>query len=77
MARKRNPTDLETAEAFRLPDAARAYSVGENLLREAIKDGRLEASKLGDSPRSPVVVTRRAMERLLESSRIRPEKAAA
>ena len=73
MARKRSPTDLDIAEALRLPDAARCYSVGQNTLRNAISAGKLEASKLGDSPRSPLVVTRRAMDQYLESCRVRPQ----
>ena len=80
--RKRNPNDLNAAEAFRLPDAAKLKSVGANVLRDAIKRGELEASKLGDAPRSPVIVTRAALERYIESKRIKPqttpaEKAAA
>ena len=32
--RKRNPNDLNAAEAFRLPDAAKLKSVGANVLRD-------------------------------------------
>jgi hypothetical protein len=71
--RKRNPTDLNTAEAFRIPDAARLYSVGANVFFDAIRRGELEASKLGDSPRSPVIATRAAIERYLAARRIRPQ----
>jgi len=38
-----------------------------------IKRGELEASKLGDAPRSPVIVTRAALERYIESKRIKPQ----
>lgn len=71
--RKRNPTDLTTAEAFRVPDAAMLYSVGANVFFDAIRRGELEASKLGDAPRSPVVVTRAAIEKYLASKRIKPQ----
>ncbi len=70
--RKRNPTNLAAAEAFRVPDAASLYSVGANVFFDAIRRGELEASKLGDSPRSPVVVTRAAIERYLVARRIKP-----
>lgn len=47
--------------------------IGGSKLREAIRRGDLEASKLGDSPRSPVVVTHAAIERWLESHRVEPQ----
>jgi hypothetical protein len=73
--RKRNPNDLDKAEAFRVPDAAARYSVGANVFFDAIRRGELEASKLGNAPRSPVVVTRAAIERYLAAKRIKPQHA--
>lgn len=71
--RKRNiADDLQQCEAFRIPQAATSYNVGEQVVRKAIERGELQASKLGDSPRSPIVITRRAMERWLDSRRMQP-----
>jgi hypothetical protein len=75
--RKRRSNDLGSAEAFRIPDAAARYSVGTNVLRDAIKRGELEASKLGDAPRSPVIIRRVKIEEWIESRRIRPVEAQA
>lgn len=74
--RARKPNDLDSAEAFRIPDAAARYSLGANVLFEAIKRGELEASKIGDSQRSPVIVTRISLERWIASRRIRPQPVA-
>ncbi len=71
--RKRNRSDLSTVHAFRIPDAAAAYSIGANVLFNAIRNGELVASKLGNAPRSPVIVTREAIERYIESRRIKPD----
>jgi len=73
--RKRNPTDLNLAEAFRVPDAAQRYSLSYSVLFAAIKSGKLEASKMGEAPRSPVIVTKAAMERYVDSCRIKPQSA--
>ena len=74
--RKRSPNDLAAAEAYRVPDAAALYSLGANVLFDAIKRGELEASKIGDAPRSPVIVTRVSIERWIASRRIRPQPVA-
>jgi predicted DNA-binding transcriptional regulator AlpA len=72
MAYRRKRHKLENVEAFRIPDAVRAYSVGASTIYGAIKNGELAASKLGTSPRSPVVITRAAIEQWLERGRIKP-----
>ena len=60
MARKRAPAD-PSATGHRVEGIAAKYSIGVSTVRKLIATGQLEASKFGDSPRSPVVVTDEAM----------------
>lgn len=53
--------------AWRLPIAAAAYGFEEASLRKAFQQGRLKATKMGDGPRSPVIVTREAMDEYVAS----------
>jgi excisionase family DNA binding protein len=74
--RKRSAS-LPNPDAYRVDELARRLSVGAGVINKAIRTGELEASKLGDAPRSPVVITREAMQRWLDSKRIRPQAAEA
>jgi hypothetical protein len=69
--RKRKANNLAAAEAFRIPDAGQVFSIGGSVIFAAIKKGELVASKLGDAPRSPVIVTRKAVEEWIKKRRIR------
>ena len=75
MARKRNPLD-PNAVSGRVPDVARRYGIGTGTVSDAIRTGELPASKLGHSPRSPLVIFFADADRWIESYRIRQQRTA-
>ena len=57
--RARKPTDVSSAVALRLPDAAALCSISTSTVRAAVKRGELKAIRVGTGrPRSPLLVRR-------------------
>jgi hypothetical protein len=63
------------AKAHRVPELAGKYRIGTHTVRQAIKSGKLKASKLGDSPRSPLIILDEDAREWIESCRMQPEAA--
>jgi hypothetical protein len=70
--RTRKEADAADAQAFRLDQIARRNNIGTSVVRSEIRKGKLEASKLGDQPRSPTVVTKEAEQKWLATRRVKP-----
>ena len=52
---------------FSTADAAKRMRVSADLIRDAIKDGRLMAKRTSDSPRAPYVTTEEWLDAWFES----------